>query len=128
MRKILILIFFTFISLICFSQNNNQDSTYILSGTVVNGENNILLEGAHLTTSKGFGTYTNPQGGFSINIQGGDTIIISHIGFKTLKYVAEHHTSGQYLIKFKLYSDSISLQEIAVFPYPTYKEFKEAFA
>lgn len=128
MRKILILHFITFISLTAFSQINTQDSLYILSGTVVNGNNNVLLEGTHLTSSKGIGTYTNPQGGFSLNIKCGDTIKISHIGFKTLEYIAPYNTPGQYLIKFKLYADSISLDEIAVFPYPTYKEFKEAFS
>lgn len=111
-----------------FSQTSNKDSLYILSGTVVNGNNNNILEGAHITTSKGYGTKTNPQGDFALNIYSYDTLKISYVGFKTLTYIAPYQKAGQYLIKFKLYVDSISLREVEIFPYPTYKEFKQAFS
>ena len=115
-------------SLTVYGQTPSTDSLYILSGTVVNGNNNILLEGAHITTNKGYGTKTNPQGDFSLNIYPNDTVKVSYIGFKNLTYVAPYQKPGQYLIKFKLYADSISLKEVEIFPYPTYKEFKQAFS
>ncbi len=115
-------------SLTVYGQTPSTDSLYILSGTVVNGNNNILLEGAHITTNKGYGTKTNPQGDFSLNIYPNDTVKVSYVGFKTLTYVAPYQKPGQYLIKFKLYADSISLKEVEIFPYPTYKEFKQAFS
>lgn len=128
MKKTLTLIVLFFISLLSYAQNTAKDSLYILSGTVVNGANNTMLEGAHLKTSKGYGTTTNPQGDFALNIYAGDTITISHIGYKTLTYVAPYRKTGQYLIKFKLYTDSVSLKEVQIFPYPTYQEFKKAFS
>ncbi|MDF1672459.1 MAG: carboxypeptidase-like regulatory domain-containing protein [Vicingaceae bacterium] len=127
MKKTLFLLL-TVTSLTIFGQTPSTDSLYILSGTVVNGNNNTLLEGAHITTSKGYGTKTNPQGDFSLNIYPRDTIKVSYVGFKTLTYVAPYQKPGQYLIKFKLYADSISLKEVEIFPYPTYKEFKQAFS
>lgn len=128
MKKTLLSALLLTITFSLYSQNNSVDSLYILSGTVVDGSNNKLLEGAHLTTSRDYGTNTNPQGEFSINIFPNDTIKISFIGYKTLKYVAPHKKTGHYLIKFKLYQDSISLKEIEIFPYPTYAEFKKAFS
>lgn len=44
-----------------------------------------------------------------------------------MKYVAPKKKNGKYLIKFKLYKDSVSLSEVEIFPYPTYKEFRKAF-
>ncbi len=105
----------------------SNDSSYVLIGTVVNGENNSLLMGANIVTSKNFGTKTNELGEFSIHTEKNDTLTISYIGFKTLTYIAPIKKPGKYLIKFKMYKDSIALQEVEVFPYPTYKEFKEAF-
>lgn len=127
MKKILLLLLLG-ITLSTYGQTSNPDSLYILSGTVVDGNSNALLEGAHITTSKGYGTKTNPHGDFALNIYPYDTIKVSYVGFKTLTYIAPYQKPGQYLIKFKLYADSISLKEVEIFPYPTYKEFKQAFS
>lgn len=106
------------------------DSTisYVLVGTVVNGETNELLVGTHLLSSNQFGTKTDETGTFSISVLPNDTLTISYIGYKTLTYVTPQQNSGKYLIKFKLYTDSITLQEVEIFPWPTYDEFKKAFA
>lgn len=110
-----------------FAQNNKNDTGYVLIGTVVNGENNHLLIGANIITSLNFGTKSNELGEFSIYTQKNDTIKISYVGFKTITYIPKEKKPGKYLIKFKMFRDSVSLQEIEVFPYPTFKEFKEAF-
>ncbi len=117
---------FILISSTAFAQIES-DSSYVLIGTVVNGENNNLLSGANIITSYNFGTKSNELGEFSIHTQKNDTITISFVGYKTLKYVAPDKKPGKYLVKFKMYRDSISLREVEVFPYPTYEEFKAAF-
>lgn len=109
-------------------QTTDTTVSYILSGTVVNGETNELLAGAHLLSSNQFGTKTDETGTFSITVLPNDTLTISYIGYKTLTYVSPQQNSGKYLIKFKLYTDSITLQEVEIFPWPTYDEFKKAFA
>lgn len=110
-----------------FIANSQTDSTYTLSGTVVTGNTNIPLRGAHLLTSKKSGTKTSETGEFSITVSHNDTISVSYIGYKTINYIAPKRDNGKYLTKFKLYRDSIILDEVEIFPYPTYKEFKEAF-
>ncbi|MCB9173889.1 MAG: carboxypeptidase-like regulatory domain-containing protein [Flavobacteriales bacterium] len=109
-------------------QTTDTTVSYILSGVVVNGETNELLVGAHLLSANQFGTKTDETGTFSITVLPNDTLTISYIGYKNLTYVSPQQNSGKYLIKFKLYTDSITLQEVEIFPWPTYDEFKKAFA
>lgn len=105
----------------------SQESNYIITGTVVNGSTNNILSGANIISSNGIGTTSNDLGEFSITVNMNDTLKISYVGFKTISYVCPEKEHGVYLIKFKLYTDSVSLREVEIFPYPTYKEFKEAF-
>lgn len=109
------------------AQVNDTLIIYVLSGTVVNGETNELLIGAHLITNQYFGTKTDETGVFSINVAEGDTLQISFVGYKTLYYAVPYQEKGKYLIKFKLFTDSISLNEVEIFPWPNYEEFKKAF-
>ena len=95
---------------------------------MVNGDNNELLSGAHLVSSNSYATKTDENGNFNINLKENDTLKISYVGFKSFYYVAPHQNPGKYLIKFKLYTDSITLNEIEIFPWPSYSEFKKAFA
>ena len=122
-------IFLTLLTTFCLSINliGQKDSTYTLSGTVVNGHVNSPLIGANIISSNRFGTKTNDTGEFEINTSANDTIKISYIGYKTISYVSPAKENGKYLIKFKMYKDSISLAEVEIFPWPTYKEFKKAF-
>jgi len=115
------------ISFLPIVSSGQDTSSYILSGTVVNGLKNIPLEGAHLISSKQIGTKTNIYGEFNLNVLANDTIKISYIGYKPISYITPTKQKGQYLIKFKIYKDSVSLEEIEIFPWPTYKEFKKAF-
>lgn len=122
--SIILLFFYQLIQ----AQVKDTSASYIISGTVVNGESNELLIGAHIVSSRQYGTKTDETGVFTINVKENDTIRISHIGYKTMRYIAPTQENGKYLIKFKLYTDSITLQEVEIFPWPTYGEFKKAFA
>jgi hypothetical protein len=121
----------TFIALILFSfsliSSGQNDSSYTITGTVVNGKKNTPLSGAHIITSNNTGSKTLENGTFTVTASFNDTIFISYIGFKTISYIAPKRKKGRYLTKFKLYKDSITLEEVEIFPYPTYKEFKESF-
>lgn len=116
------------------AQVNDTLTSYILSGTVVNGNTNELLIGAHLITNQHIGTKTDETGVFSLTVFANDTLRISFVGYKTLFYVAPYQEKistndlvRKYLIKFKLFTDSISLNEVEIFPWPNYDEFKKAF-
>ena len=103
------------------------ENSFVLSGTVVNGVNNQPLAGSHLLTNRNMGTKTNELGEFTLIVYPKDTLKISYVGFKTIHYIVPYKESGKYLIKFKLFTDSVALSEIEIFPWPTYEEFKQAF-
>ena len=121
---ILFLILFTTNLFFAFGQT---DTNYIISGTVVDGKSKSLLAGAHLLSSKGVATKTNEIGLFELVVFEGDTLFISYVGYKTLTYIIPQNKSGRYLTKFSLLEDSISLQEVEIFPWPSYDDFKKAF-
>lgn len=125
-KRFLFIIIISSTSLVLYSQNDSNQ-TFVLKGTIVNGYNNELLAGAHITVNKAYGTQTNNLGGFTLSVKGNDSLIVSFIGFKPLLYIVPQHEKGNYLTKFKLFIDSVSLAEVEIFPYPTYEEFKEAF-
>jgi hypothetical protein len=126
MKKIGLIILLTFSTSIVYNQTV-VNSSFTLSGAIVNGKNNKPLVGANLLSNRNLGTKTNEIGEFSINIYPNDTIKVSYIGFKTINYIVPYKKDGKYLIKFKMYRDSVSLSEIIIYPWPTYKEFKAAF-
>ena len=130
MSKIKIILSFIFLIFhqLIQAQGKDTSASYILSGTVVNGETNELLIGAHLITSQHFGTKTDETGTFLLTVSANDTLRVSFVGYKTLYYVSTYQEKGKYLIKFKLFTDSISLNEVEIFPWPSYEEFKKAFA
>ena len=125
-KRKLILFTILFIPFVVFNQNVIENS-FILSGTVVNGLDNLPLIGCHLLSSKNIGTKTDELGEFTITVFPADTLKITYIGFKTIHYVVPYHENGKYLIKFKLFTDSVALAEIQIFPWPSYEEFKQAF-
>ena len=126
--KIILSFILLFFYQLILAQVKDTSTSYILSGTVVNGETNELLIGTHLITSQHFGTKTDETGVFSLTVFANDTLRVSFVGYKTLYYVVPYQEKGKYLIKFKLYTDSISLKEVEIFPWPSYEEFKKAFA
>lgn len=121
------ILFITLFTLCHFIASAQIDTTYILSGTIVDGNKNTPLIGAHITSSSNLGTKTDQQGSFELIVTENDTLIISYIGYKTLAYIIPKNTFGKYLTKFNLYRDSISLQEVEIFPWPSYADFKKAF-
>lgn len=110
----------------CFTFSQT-DSSYTLTGTIVDAALNTPLQGAHIIKNKHNGVKTDINGFFSIKVKENDNIKISFIGYKSINYTCKHQQKGKYLTKFKLSKDSVFLDEVIIFPYPTYKEFKKAF-
>lgn len=124
--KLIVLFIFLFIANFFFAFEQT-DTNYIISGTVVDGKDNLALIGAHIISSRTIATKTNETGLFELIVYEGDTLTISYIGYKTLTYTVPPNNPGKYLTKFNLLKDSISLQEVEIFPWPSYDDFKKAF-
>ncbi len=95
---------------------------------------NDLLEPipfAHIIVQKDFrGTVSDPQGMFTIITYPSDTLMVSCVGFKARKIPVPKTTTADpkhYIKDIILEPDTIMLSEVVIFPWKTYKEFKEAF-
>jgi len=86
---------------------------------------------AHIFVQKDFrGTVSDPQGMFTIITYPRGTLIISCMGYKLLKMPVpnlSYEDSKHYIKDIIMVEDTLMLKEMVIFPWRTYKEFKDAF-
>jgi len=108
--------------------NAQKPDIYQLSG-FVKSELQEGLPFVHIIIkNKRRGTISDFQGFFSLVVEKNDTLIFSSIGYKkTSFYVGDTVSYHDYFITKILESDTITLNEMVIFPWNTYEQFKEAF-
>jgi len=106
-----------------------QERQYIqFSGFVMNEDAEPLPYVHIISTMSRRGTISDRNGIFTIITEPQDTIIFSSVGYKTtffempVMFVNYHYTHDIIMER-----DTILLEEVRVFPWATYEEFKEAF-
>jgi hypothetical protein len=86
---------------------------------------------AHILIKKTFrGTVSDDEGMFTLIVHPGDTLLVSCVGYKTGKIAVPRITNTapkHYVKDIILETDTIKLSEVVIFPWKTYKEFKDAF-
>jgi len=86
---------------------------------------------AHVIVQKDFrGTVSDPQGMFTIITFPRDTLLISCVGYKLRKIPVpslSYEDSRHYIKDVIMEEETIMLSEVMIFPWKTYREFKEAF-
>jgi hypothetical protein len=125
MRFIILLIVF-----VGFTKKDLSSQELVqFSGVIVNNDSltpipfvNVMIKSTYR------GTVTDFYGFFSFVAQKKDTIIFSCLGYKTAMYVVpDSLTEKRYSIIQVLFSDTINLDEVFVYPWPSREEFKESF-
>lgn len=110
MEKHLLLFVFLSFSLAIFAQDNTQ--TIQLKGQIVNSEDQKALSAAHvLNLNTVVGTITDDRGFFEIPTKVNDTILISYLGFQS--------------IKLKITNDLLKGNELVIALYEKANEIKE---
>lgn len=106
-----------------------QERQYIqFSGFVMNEDAEPLPYVHIISMMSRRGTISDRNGIFTIITEPQDTIIFSSVGYKTtffempVMFVNYHYTHDIIMER-----DTIMLEEVRVFPWATYEEFKEAF-
>ena len=96
---------------------------------VVRNELSEPIPFAHIIVKKDFrGTVSDPTGMFTIITYPRDTLLVSCVGYKTRKIpVPNISKDGHYIADIIMEENVIELSEVVIFPWKTYKEFKEAF-
>jgi len=98
---------------------------------VVRNEQLEPIPFAHIIVKKDFrGTVSDPHGMFTIITYPRDTLFVSCVGYKTRKIAVpniSYDDSKHYIKDIYMEEDVIALSEVVIFPWKTYKEFKDAF-
>ena len=107
---------FMLVALFSFTAINAQQMT--VSGTVTDATDGMPLPGVTVAV-KGTtqGTITTPDGQYSINVESGQTIVFSFIGYKSQEVVAASTT-----VNIALEEDVIGMEEVVVIGYGTTKK------
>lgn len=110
MQKKILLILFVGISFFGFSQTSTK-----LKGQIVSAQNNKVLSAAHiLNLTSVVGTITNENGHFEIPTQANDTILISYLGFESIKLkVTNDLLKGNELI-ISLHEKANEIKEVVI--------------
>jgi hypothetical protein len=108
-RKFLLLLFLG-VTLIGYSQTNSK-----LKGQIVNAQNNKALSAAHvLNLNSVLGTITNEKGFFEITTKANDTILVSYLGYQSIKLkVTNDLLKGNELI-ISLHEKANEIKEVVI--------------
>jgi hypothetical protein len=99
------------------------------SGLVTTGDSLYGVPGVTVYVPKaGRGTVTNDYGYFSMPVLAGDSVVIRAIGYQHLTVkIPKNYNKQSYSVILELKEDITVLPEVRIFPYPTEKDFKQAF-
>jgi len=99
------------------------------SGIVASGDSLYGVPGVTILVPKaGRGTITNDYGYFSLPLLAGDSVVIRAIGYRHLTVkIPRNYNKQSYSVVLELKEDATVLPEVRVFPYPTERDFKQAF-
>lgn len=128
MRSLLLLTALAFAGPLLAQPTGSQPLLVQFSGVVVTDSlmpvpfTNILVKNSYR------GTMSDVYGYFSFVAQEGDTILFSAVGFQRSQYVIpDSLNENKYSMIHVLGRDTVQLREIAVYPWPSREQFREAF-
>lgn len=100
-------------------------SQYLFKGVLVDADSAVHVSFAHIRNYyKNTVIVANQEGAFIMPVQGGDTLLISRIGYTTLKY-AVPKKEPQGVSTIFLQPKTEELQEVVITKFPTEARFKE---
>lgn len=99
------------------------------SGVVVDGDSLTSLPYTHIIVkSSRTGTVADYYGFFSILAHKGDTILFSRVGYSSNQFIIPDTLSNEkYSVIHLMLKETIVLDEVNVYPWPSFEEFKESF-
>jgi len=106
-----------------------RDSVLYLCGVFLAGDSLRAIPSASIIVEgKGRGTFTSPDGVFSIAVLKGDKITFSCIGFKDRRIdIPANLTESQYSVIQLMVSDTVYLPATILKPRPTREQFERDF-
>ena len=117
------------LALVLFCGPLKSQNYVMIQGSVYNLSGESLV-GAHAhNQSKGYGTFTDYNGKFSLVLAKNDTLKVSMIGYRPFMLkISDKLNALNYSIKITLLVDTIYISGPEIRPYPaTYPEFRKEF-
>ncbi len=100
----------------------------VLSGTVVNGSNRAPIPNVHILRKDGSGTTTDSNGGFSLEVKVGSSLVVTHLSYVNARVTVPTDLADEtYEMVIPLYSNDVTLDVVEVYPYPSREDFKIEF-
>ena len=129
LKRQLIILFLLVCSVASFAQSDDllTHGRMYYFGYVVSADSLRPIRNTHVISKMGHcGTITNMQGKFIIPAKATDTLWVSCIGYARRLIPVDSTMSASFDTLFiRLRSDTITLREVAVFPFYNYETFKE---
>lgn len=106
-----------------------ETETVRLSGILLDADNRQEVPYASVRIAgTQYGTSSDNSGYFSIFISPGDTLLFSSIGYRDAAFIMPYTvTSETYSLVQLMRKETILLEEVVIFPWPTLKNFEQAF-
>jgi hypothetical protein len=110
MKRKILLILLLGVSILGYSQTNSK-----LKGQIVNAQTNKALSAAHvLNLNSVLGTITNEKGFFEITTKANDTILVSYLGYQSIKLkVTNDLLKGNELV-ISLHEKANEIKEVVI--------------
>lgn len=128
MNKLLFLLSLFSVGLSGFSQSTDQELIQF-SGIVVTVDSLAPVPFATiLVKNTNRGTTSDYYGYFSFVAKSNDTIVFSSIGFKDSDFIVpDSLNANRFSLIHSMQSDTVKLETVNIFPWPTPEQFKKAF-
>jgi hypothetical protein len=127
MRKTLILFCILFASQV--KAQDNKEGLIQFSGVIVSTDSLAPVPFATiLVKNTSRGTTSDYYGYFSFVAKTNDTLVFSSIGYETINFiVSDSLGEGRYSLIQTMNRDTVELETVHIYPWPTPEQFKEAF-
>ncbi|SRR5690554_4243009 len=128
MRRILLYLTFSFLSLSTLLAQNDENLIQF-SGIVVNSDSITPIPFVTIMIKNTYhGTTADYYGYFSFVATKGDTIVFSSVGYQKSEYTIPDTLTGKYYsLIHTMNNDTVQIETVKIYPWPTPSQFKEAF-
>lgn len=125
MKRIVVFLFFLFGLMNLNAQLAKEQSAIMFSGLIFNKETQDSIPGVHIIVNQKTGYISNIYGQFEFNAYPGDTIVMTHVGFRpAVIFIQDTLKTLEYVLAVGLSQDTILLNEVVIRPRINYQRFK----
>jgi hypothetical protein len=129
MKKLILILFFIPFFSSSWAQDDDDANLIQFSGVVVTMDSLAPVPFATIMVkSTSRGTTTDYYGYFSFVARPNDTLVFSSVGFRKNEFIVPMGLEGnRYSLIHSMLQDTVELDEVNIYPWPTPAQFKEAF-